>query len=72
MRGHLLALTVGERSQVEIDGQVNELRAQVTGASDVRARQLHARSATVAVAPGARLEMQNVGKDGRELASLLR
>ena len=72
VRGHRLALTVGERSRVEIDGQVNELRAQVTGASEVHARQLHARSATVAVTPGARLEMQNVGKDGRELASLLR
>jgi hypothetical protein len=68
VRGQRLALTVGERSQVEIDGDVHELRAEVTGASEVRARQLHARSATVAVAPGARLEMQHVGKDGRKVA----
>jgi hypothetical protein len=68
VRGKKLLLTVGERSQMEIDGDVTELRAEVTGASEVRARQLRAQSAKVAVAPGARMEMQNVGKDGRELA----
>lgn len=68
VRGKRLALTVGERSQVEIDGNVTELRAEVTGASEVRARQLRAQSAKVAVAPGARLEMENVGKHGGGLA----
>jgi hypothetical protein len=68
VRGKRLAMTVGERSQVEIDGNVAELRAEVTGASEVRARQLRAQSAKVAVAPGARLEMENVGKGGGGLA----
>src|SRR5215207_3373381 len=53
VKGHRLVLTVGERSRMEIDGAVDELRAEVTGGSEVRARQLHAASATVAVAPGA-------------------
>ncbi len=68
VRGKRLALTVAEYSKVEIDGEVHELRAEITGRSDVRARQLHAKSAKVAVAPGARLELQPVGKDGREMA----
>ena len=68
VRGKQLAMTVGERSHVDIDGHVQVLRAEITGASEVRALQLHARSATVAVAPGAKLELQNVGKDGRGLA----
>jgi hypothetical protein len=68
VRGKRLAMTVGERSRVDIDGHVQVLRAEITGASEVRALQLHARSATVAVAPGAKLELQNVGKDGRGLA----
>lgn len=62
VRGKRLALTVGERSRVEIDGSVSELRAEVTGTSEVRARQLQAKSAKVAVAPGAKLEMENVGQ----------
>jgi hypothetical protein len=69
VRGHRLALTVGERSRMEIDGAVDELRAEVTGGSEVRARQLHAVSATVAVAPGARMEIEHVGPGGRPLAS---
>jgi Putative auto-transporter adhesin, head GIN domain len=68
VRGKRLAMTVGERSRVDIDGHVQVLRAEISGASEVRALQLHARSATVAVAPGAKLELQTVGKDGRGLA----
>ena len=65
VKGAELFLTVEDHSNVHITGAVEKLRAQVSGGSQVEARQLQAVSAIVDVAPGARLELSNVGKDGR-------
>lgn len=55
--GLRLALTVADRSRLRITGTVDELKADVSGASQVEARHLQAGRASVAVTPDARLEL---------------